>query len=237
MMKRRRGSYDGYGNFAAHTIDEAREGWTRLKGEDGLLLEAWVPFERELSVLAVRSSVGEVRTYPVTATEQRDHRCHATEAPSGCTPTIDAQATDIARKVVEAFDLVGVTAVELFLTEDGALLVNEVAPRPHNTGHYTIEGCVTSQFENHLRAVLGLRLGATSLRTPCAVMVNVLGYREGTADAHSILYATTSPDAAIHLYGKRQVRPKRKMGHVTCLGTDLKTVRRHAETTVKKLKL
>ncbi len=237
MLKRRSGSYDGYGNFAAHTPEEAGAGWTALHGEDGLLLEAWVPFERELSVLVVRSSAGEIKTYPVTATEQRDHRCHATEVPAGCIPPVEERAMSIAREVVEGFDLVGVTAVELFLTADGALLVNEVAPRPHNTGHYTIEGCVTSQFENHLRAVLGLPLGATALRTPCAVMVNVLGHREGATDVRAIAHATSCPDAAIHLYGKRQVRPKRKMGHVTCLGTDLKTVRRLAEDAAERLKL
>ncbi len=237
MLKRRRGSYDGYGNAAAHSAEEARAGCIALHGEDGLLLEAWVPFERELSVLVVRGRDGEIETYPVTTTEQRDHRCHATEVPSGCAPSVEAQATAIARQVVEAFDLVGLTAVELFMTPDGGLLVNEVAPRPHNTGHYTIEGCVTSQFENHLRAVLGLPIGGTSLRSRCAVMVNVLGHREGTADVHALAEAVRSSDVAIHLYGKRQVRPKRKMGHVTCLGNDLKSVRRIAEDTAEKLKL
>lgn len=237
MLKRRRGSYDGYGNFAAHSTEEVRAGWTMLHGQDGLLLEGWVPFERELSVLVVRGRDGEVETYPVTTTEQRDHRCHATEAPSGCAASVEAQAIAIARQVVEAFDLVGLTAVELFLTPDGGLLVNEVAPRPHNTGHYTIEGCVTSQFENHLRAVLGLPIGGTSLRTPCAVMVNVLGHREGTTDVHAIADAAHSREVAIHIYGKRQVRPKRKMGHVTCLGNDLTRVRRVAEDTAEKLKL
>ncbi|MGB1698548.1 MAG: 5-(carboxyamino)imidazole ribonucleotide synthase [Nannocystaceae bacterium] len=237
MLKRRRGSYDGYGNHSAHSPEDARAGWSKLNGDDGLLVEAWVPFERELSVIVARSCTGEVRTYPVATTEQRDHRCHATQVPSGCASDLEARAMEIGRRVVDAFDLVGVTAIELFLTTGGELLVNEVAPRPHNTGHYTIEGCVTSQFENHLRAVLGLPLGETSLRNPCVVMINVLGQREGEASAHTVLDAAQLPEVAIHLYGKRQVRPKRKMGHVTCLGSDLALVRRTAEEAAEKLRL
>ena len=237
MLKRRRGSYDGYGNHTAHDAAALREGWTRLHGEDGLLLEQWVPFERELSVIVARSTTGEVQTYPVAYTEQRDHRCHATVVPAGVPDGMVEAARRIGRDVVQAFDLVGVTAVELFATEDGRLLVNEVAPRPHNTGHYTIEGCVTSQFENHLRAVLGWPLGATDLRAPAAVMINLIGDREGEVALGTLPRALSSADVAVHCYGKRDVRPRRKMGHVTCLGDDPTETRARAEAAAEKIQL
>ena len=132
---------------------------------------------------------------------------------------------------------VGITAVELFESEEGLILVNELAPRPHNTGHYTIEACYASQFENHARAVLGLPLGDPSLRVPSAVMINVLGHREGTAQPNGLADALATPGVGVHIYGKKQVRPKRKMGHVTATGDDPTEVRARAERAAELIHL
>ena len=229
LLKRFRGSYDGYGNATAQTPDDLRAAWPDLADDDGLMVEAFVPFVRELAVLIARRPDGVQATYPVAYTEQRDHRCHAVEVPADVPVDVAAEAQRVALKAVEVVEGVGITAVELFETEEGDILVNELAPRPHNTGHYTIEGCYTSQFANHVRAVLGLPLGDPGLREDVAAMVNVLGHREGTIKLEGFAQALDVPGAAIHLYGKPDVRPKRKMGHVTVTGSDRQDVRRRAE--------
>ena len=143
----------------------------------------------------------------------------------------------MAHGAVEAVGGVGLIAVELFLTPDGRVLVNEVAPRPHNTGHVTIEACHTSQFENHVRAVLGLPLGDPSLRVPAACMVNVLGHTDGPGTPEGLEQALAVPGAAVHLYGKERSRPRRKMGHVTVTADDLATARARAEDAAALLHL
>jgi len=157
--------------------------------------------------------------YPVVETVQRDGVCHYVYAPADVAAEVAARATEIARAAVAALDLEGVCGVELFLAEDGALTVNELAPRVHNSGHYTIEACVTSQFENAVRAALGLPLGATALLAPAATMVNLLGAPDSPAEPRGLTEALAVSGAHIHLYGKRGSRPGRKMGHVTALGT------------------
>ncbi|HRL11085.1 MAG TPA: ATP-grasp domain-containing protein, partial [Aggregatilineales bacterium] len=151
-------------------------------------------------------------------------------------PEVAARAAALSSQAVTALDGVGVFGVELFLLADGSLLLNEIAPRPHNSGHYTIEACVTSQFENHLRAVLGLPLGDTHMITPAAVMVNVLGRRNGAADIDGIRDALTVSGAHLHLYGKRESRVGRKMGHVTALADSLdaaEAIARAAEARIR----
>ena len=226
VLKARRLSYDGYGNATVRSPEEVAAAWSRL-GAPGraLYAEAWVPFRRELAVMVARSVSGAGATYPVVETVQAAdaHICRVVRAPAAVSSEVAAEATTIARRAVEAVGAVGVVGVELFEREDGAILLNEIAPRPHNSGHYTIEGCVASQFENHLRAVLDWPLGATDLVAPAAVMVNVLGQADmavppsptGFSDALAI------PGAHAHLYGKRRSRPGRKMGHVTALGPDV----------------
>lgn len=231
VLKRYRGSYDGYGNFTAHTPEALASGWTRLAQEDGLLVEAWVPFVRELAVLVVRSPSGQEVLYPVVYTEQREHRCYLVQAPADVPDAVAAEAQRLARAAVEAVGGVGIMAVELFELSDGRLLINELAPRPHNTGHYTIEGCYTSQFENHVRAILDWPLGSPELREPVAVMVNILGQRRSDQlDLSGLPEALRIPGVFIHLYGKTAVRPGRKMGHVTATGRDANEVRHRAET-------
>ncbi len=237
MLKQYQGSYDGYGNATARTPEDVTAAWSKLAGEDGLLVEAWAPFVRELSVLVARRPGGEHVVYPVAYTEQRDHRCHAVVVPAEIDPTVAEEARRIALAAVEVVGGVGITAVELFEMPDGSVLINEMAPRPHNTGHYSIEGSYTSQFENHLRAILDWPLGSPELRAPVAVMVNVLGHRSGATGTDGLTEALTIPGASIHIYGKEEVRPRRKMGHVTVTGSDAAETRRLAERAAELIQL
>lgn len=221
VLKARRLAYDGYGNALVHGPDEIAVAWARLRAPARTVyVEGFVRFRRELAVMVARSTTGATAVYPVVETVQGESAqiCQVVRAPATTSPDTARRAIEVARRATEAIDAVGVVGVELFETDDGELLVNELAPRPHNSGHYTIEGCVTSQFENHLRAILGLPLGDTTLVAPAAVMVNVLGERPVRTESIDLTAALAVPGAHLHIYGKRQSRPGRKMGHVTALG-------------------
>lgn len=222
VVKRRKGGYDGYGVAQPTTDDEARVAWDRF-GRADALVEARVDFVRELSVIVVRSArAGEPsRSYDVCESINANGRCEFVVAPARIDPGVARDARAIAAAAVDAFEGTGVFAVELFELRDGTLLVNELAPRVHNTGHWTIEGAHTSQFENHVRAVLGWPLGDTEMCTPVIAMANVLGTRSGDARALDLAAALTQPRVAVHLYGKHEIRPGRKLGHVTAWGGDL----------------
>ncbi|PEN14929.1 5-(carboxyamino)imidazole ribonucleotide synthase [Longibacter salinarum] len=238
VVKQYRGSYDGYGNATARDESELRQAWPDLAADDGALIEAFIPFERELAVQVARRPGGEQVTYPVAYTVQRDHRCHAVVVPAPIDEDVSERAREVAAAAVDAVDGVGLTAVELFQTEDNDILVNELAPRPHNTGHYSIEGSHTSQFENHIRAILDWPLGDPGLRANSAVMVNVLGHRDGRPPKTTGLREALSVSgAAVHIYGKPQVRPNRKMGHVTVVGDDPESVRARAEEAAAAIEL
>jgi 5-(carboxyamino)imidazole ribonucleotide synthase len=238
VLKMYRGSYDGYGNATVDSPDALRENWNELADEDGLMVEAFMEFERELAVQVARRPDGEQVVYPVAHTVQRNHRCHAVIVPAEMDAPVSNEAQRVAQAAVDAVDGVGLTAVELFEMPDGRVLVNELAPRPHNTGHYSIEGCYTSQFENHVRAILGWPLGSTALRAPVAVMVNVLGRREGTPPrTKGLRDALSVPGATVHVYNKPEVRPARKMGHVTVTGTDRDDVYQRAEDAAGRIRL
>ncbi len=230
VLKQYRGAYDGYGNATVHSADELRTAWPDLAADDGLMVEVFAEFTRELAVQVARRPGGEQVVYPVAYTVQENHRCHAVEVPADVSDAVEEKARSIAQRSVDAVNGVGLIAVELFEMPDGRVLVNELAPRPHNTGHYSIEGCHTSQFENHVRAILDWPLGSTALRSPAAVMVNVLGDREGTPTQSDTLPDALAVEGATpHIYGKPDVRPGRKMGHVTALGTDVESARARAE--------
>lgn len=221
IVKARRNGYDGYGNAAVAGVASIEPALQRLGWPArALMVERVVPFVRELAVLVASGAGGDTVCYPLVETVQRDHICHLVRAPAQASDRIADEARRIALAAVRAVGGAGITAVELFEHENGKLLVNELAPRPHNSGHYSIDACVTSQFENHVRAVLGLPLGSTELRAP-AVMVNLLGSRDGSTEPVGIGAALALPDVHVHLYGKRQVRRGRKMGHVTALGPTL----------------
>lgn len=214
ILKTRRLGYDGKGQFRLKTLADADAAWAALGGQasaHGLILEAFVPFDRELSVIAVRGRDGDFRTWPLTQNWHTDGVLSLSLAPAPDIAALQARATGLARTLADALDYVGVFALELFV-KDGELLGNEMAPRVHNSGHWTIEGALTSQFENHVRAVLGLPLGDTSARGLSA-MFNWIGE---LPDAAPVLEAV---DAHWHDYGK-QPRTGRKVGHATVCAPD-----------------
>jgi 5-(carboxyamino)imidazole ribonucleotide synthase len=215
VLKTRRFGYDGKGQAVLRSEVDARSAFERLGGVP-LILESFVAFERELSIIAVRSSAGEVACYPLVQNHHAGGILRKTLAPA---PDVSAELQRVANQHVEKLlahlDYVGVLALELFQVE-GRLLANEIAPRVHNTGHWTIEGARTSQFENHLRAILGLPLGATDAISPCA-MLNLIGVEP---DANAVLAV---PDAHLHWYGKAP-RPGRKVGHITVRAPDAETL-------------
>ena len=213
--------YDGKGQTNVRAESDLPAAWERVAGSEpapSLVLEAFVDFECELSVVAARGADGEFVAYPAVVNEHVNHILDVTRAPAALPPMLAREAHEIARTVLNALDVVGVLCVELFLTTDGKLLVNELAPRPHNSGHWTIEACETSQFEQQLRAVCGLPLGPVTLRTPGAAMANLLGdlWADGEPNWAGALRAV--PEGVhLHLYGKIAARPGRKMGHLTAL--------------------
>jgi len=222
VLKKRKQGYDGKGNATIKGPDNIQAAWDALGGGAfPLFVEAFCPFVKELAVMVVRSVDGSHAEYPVVETVQKDHICHVVTAPASVEPSIRDKASEIARQAIEAVDGLGCFGVEMFLTEDGNILVNELAPRVHNSGHYTIEACRCSQFENHIRSILGWPLGDTSLVKPAAVMINLLGASDGPALPFGIKEALQDPDAHLHIYGKQESRKGRKMGHLTLIGEDL----------------
>lgn len=218
VLKRRCLGYDGTGNFTVRDASDWAAALEKLGGhEAGLYAERWCAFDRELAVIVTRSKAGDRAVYPVVETRQNDHVCDEVIAPAAVPEAIAEQAARIAWEAVEAVDGVGSFGVEFFLMQDGRLLVNEMAPRVHNSGHYTIEACECSQFENHIRAIRGLPLGSTRMRAPAA-MVNLLAKTHASGAPRGIADALAIPGAHVHLYGKLHAAPGRKMGHVTALG-------------------
>ena len=239
MLKARTGGYDGKGNAVVKSKDSINSAYNELgNGKIKLMAEKMIDFRMETSVLACRSLNGDVAVYPVGDNRHIDSILHETVVPADIDKTATEGAMDAAKKVMEIFDGIGMFCVEMFVTEDDQILINEVAPRPHNSGHYTIEGCVTSQFENHIRAIVGLPLGDTSLIRP-TVMVNLLGeeghsgktYVEGLYDVCALKGAT------VHIYGKGVSKPKRKMGHITVTADTVKDALETADKAFSLIKI
>ena len=245
MVKAREGGYDGRGNAPAESPEAATEVLDSIEGP--AMAERLVDFTREIAVMGVRGADGATRTYPVTETVHRAEILRESVSPARTTDSVVARAEAVASDVLETLSGRGVYGIELFETRDGAILVNEIAPRPHNSGHWTIEGARTSQFENHVRAVLGWPLGPTDLVSP-AVTANILGdvaesrplvsrpdspHSSGDTDGpnptalRNVATVLDAPDADLHWYGKADVRPLRKMGHLTV--TDLGTTADNAD--------
>jgi 5-(carboxyamino)imidazole ribonucleotide synthase len=206
--------YDGKGQSKITLLGEAEAALRMLNGQEAVL-EAFVDFEREVSVVAARGLDGTFAHYGVIENAHRHHILDVSIAPAAVPARIAHEAMEIARSLLEQLDVVGVLCVEFFLTRDGKLLVNELAPRPHNSGHFTVDACMTSQFEQQLRAVCGLPLGSPELLRPAA-MVNLLGdlWQQSEPDWAA---ACAFPEVKLHLYGKLVPRPSRKMGHLTGL--------------------
>jgi 5-(carboxyamino)imidazole ribonucleotide synthase len=225
VLKTAMGGYDGKGQWVIRSLDEAEEAYESLsKAKTELVLEQFIHFDKELSVIAARSPRGEVKAFPAAENIHVNNILHLSIVPARIPDAVQKAAEELAIRIASSLEVIGLIAVELFLTKDGELFVNELAPRPHNSGHYTMEACRTSQFEQHIRAVCNLPLGSTELMSP-VVMVNVLGEHLtplldwiGEPDSTAEELGVT---AKIHLYGKHEAQRKRKMGHVNLLAADV----------------
>jgi 5-(carboxyamino)imidazole ribonucleotide synthase len=215
ILKRARFGYDGKGQARVATVAEARAAFVAL-GSETCVLERMIELRSEISVVVARGADGETRTFPVAENRHRDGILDVSIVPARVAADVARAAECAAGGVAEKLDYCGVLAVEFFVTADGALLANEIAPRPHNSGHYTIDACATSQFEQQVRTLCGLPLGDTRLLSP-VVMVNLLGevWQRGMPAWDRVFAA---PGGKLHLYGKHEARPGRKMGHYTVLG-------------------
>lgn len=208
--------YDGKGQFKLLNLAGLAPAWEKLGGVEAVF-ESWVDFETEISVIAARGSTGEFAAFPVFENAHANHILDVTFAPARIPDRTRSEAVDLARGIMTSMDAIGLLTVELFVTKKGSLLVNELAPRPHNSGHLTIDTCATSQFEQQVRAICGLPLGSTAMKTPAA-MANLLGdlWSQGTPDWSAAL---SDSGLKLHLYGKAEARPGRKMGHLTVADT------------------
>lgn len=235
MQKMRTGGYDG-------------RGVTPLRNEQDLpsafdapsVLESFVDLEKEISVIVARNPQGEISTFPVVELEFNPevNLVEFLFSPASISTEIESTALELARKLIEQLDFVGILAVEMFVTKKGEVLINEIAPRPHNSGHHSIEANYTSQYEQHLRAILSMPLGSTQIISP-AVMVNLLGHPDHTGDAtYSGLESILATEGVkLHLYGKKTTKPFRKMGHATILAKDLKSAKVIAREVQQKLQV
>lgn len=221
VAKTRTHGYDGYGNATIQRDTEIDMVWRRfMEGEQlrPLLAESFVTFSKELAVMVARNKRGESVVYPCVQTIQQGHICVTVLAPAPIDEVLHVRAQELALLCVESIQGIGVFGVEMFLTTDNEIVFNEIAPRPHNSGHYTIEACYASQFENHVRAVTNMPLGSAEMRVPAAAMINLLGERTGSGIPDSVVEMLKVNDVALHLYGKKDVRMGRKMGHLTATG-------------------
>jgi len=237
VLKARRNAYDGKGNATLKNAQDIDAAWDKLDGNNrSLYAEAFCPFTAELAIIITTGRNGNVAVYPLVESIQRDHICHVVRAPAVVSETVCEQATDIARRAVAAVGAIGSFGVEMFLTRDNNVIINELAPRVHNSGHYTIEACECSQFENHVRAVLGWPLGSTRMVKPAAVMVNLLGAGAGSGHPAGFHEALAMPGVHVHIYGKDTSHKGRKMGHVTALGGSLDEAENRAQQAAAILK-
>ena len=235
VLKTRRHGYDGQGTFILKTAEEFESILKTLKNQP-LLAEEFVPFERELAVMAARSLTGAIVVYPIVETQQENQVCRRVIAPADLPASVARDIDAIAHTLLDSLQVVGIFGIELFLTREGQILVNEIAPRTHNSGHYTIDACVTSQFEQQLRAVCGLPLGSPALTCEGAVMVNLLGYEQSESDYLDQRHQLAEiAGAAVHWYSKVESRPGRKLGHVTVLFNHSANLRQQATAIAEQI--
>ena len=222
MLKSCTGGYDGKGNALIDSPSEVENGFQELgAGKTPVMVEKYIPFKKEISIIAARGLTGEMKVYPIGENDHRDNILYETKVPAEITAELKKEAEELAREVLKVFAGIGIFCVEMFVTEDDQLLINEIAPRPHNSGHYTIEGCVTSQFEQHVRAITGLPLGDTTLVRP-SVMRNILGSeKKGKSQIVGLEPALAVEGVKVHIYQKTISRPGRKMGHLTVTADSL----------------
>lgn len=222
ILKSRTMGYDGKGNFNIKSENDIDEGINSLKTRGELMCEKFIDFKMEIAVQAARNEKGEIEIFPVVETIQKNHICNIVRASKNLfDKKIVEEVNGITKKILEKLNYTGVIGIEMFLTKDSKILVNELAPRVHNSGHYTIEGCYTSQFENHIRAILDLPLGNTNMTSGSAIMINIIGEKEGDADMQDLSGVLKHEKTYVHNYRKKRSMPGRKMGHITVLRDDL----------------
>lgn len=214
MLKARFDAYDGRGNAVIKTKKNISAAFKKLAGRK-LYVEQWVPFKKELAIMIARNITGAVAAYPLTQTIHKNNICHLVLAPAPVDEAVTKQAVRLAKKTAKHLQGAGMFGIEMFLSKNNQVLINELAPRVHNSGHYTTEACLTSQFEQHIRAVTGLPLGSTQMVTPAAVMINILGQRHGPAQTRGLEKALALANVSVHIYGKAETKLERKMGHIT----------------------
>lgn len=220
VLKTATGGYDGKGQFVLHKEEEIPAAWDQLSAMDKeLVLEQWIPFRREISVVICRGTNGEMVSFPPAENIHQQNILRFSLVPAREPDQVLREAQQIAMRIASHLEVVGLLGVEMFVSQEGQVLVNELAPRPHNSGHYTMNACATSQFEQHIRAICGLPLGDSTLLT-AVVMVNLLGEEAQRVVEHIHLLPG---DAHLHLYGKKEARPQRKMGHINWLAADVPT--------------
>ncbi len=217
LLKARTDAYDGKGNFVLQSRTDIDKGLEKLKNR-ALYVEKFVPFVKELAVMIARSTTGEIAVYPVVETIHKDNICDTVIVPARTSQKAQENAKTLAKTLMQHLGGAGVFGIEMFAEKDDNIIVNEIAPRVHNSGHYTIEACITSQFEQHIRAITGLPLGSTDMVVKAAVMKNILGTRNGSGSPKGIEKALKIPGVSVHIYGKWESRPQRKMGHITVVG-------------------
>ncbi len=230
VLKSAKGGYDGYGNLTLKNEIDVYEKFHLLKGE--LLVEAFVPYDIECAIMVARNHDGDTVTYPIAHTIQENHICHFVSVPAPIDEKCEEQIREYALRAMKSLEAVGIFAFEFFITKNKDIYLNESAPRPHNSGHYSIEACESSQFDNHVKAVMNLPLGPSHMRAPHALMLNLLGTQEGKAKLEPMESFNKVKEGFLHLYGKSQSKPGRKMGHFTVLGRNPDELL----TTLKQLK-
>lgn len=236
LLKARFDAYDGRGNALINNEKDIDTGLNKLKGRK-LYVEKFVLFIKELAVMAVRDMKGNIAIYPVVETIHKNNILHIVYAPAPIRKSVYKKAEEFTKDVMQHLKGAGVFGIEMFLTKDGKIFINEIAPRVHNSGHYTIESCVTSQFEQHIRAITGMPLGSTKMITPAAVMMNILGNRQAPAGVIGIERASKIPHVFVHIYGKKETKPERKMGHITAIDTTLEKAYKKAQLAMKCIKI
>lgn len=217
VLKARRHGYDGQGTCVVRTAAELAAISTKLQS-GGWMIEAFVPFERELAAIAARNQAGEIVIYPIVETYQENQVCRWVKAPAEISSVLQSEIEQQIQRLLTELQVIGLFGVEFFLTSEGQILINEVAPRTHNSGHYSLDACETSQFAMQLQAIMDLPLGSPRLKCPQAVMVNLLGYEVTMSDyAQQRARLADLPNTYVHWYQKQEARPGRKLGHVTVL--------------------
>jgi len=229
MLKATTGGYDGKGNALIKTEADVEAAYSELGGgKVEVMVEEFIDFEKEISIIACRGIKGERTVYPVAENTHANSVLDTTAVPAKISKAVDEKAAKIADDVMSIFEGVGTFCVEMFVSKTGEVYVNEVAPRPHNSGHYTIEACFADQFENHIRAIVGLPFGSTELISP-VVMVNLLGQSDGKTELLGLEEAYKNSNVHVHLYGKNESKKARKMGHYTVVDKTLESAARLAE--------